>query len=242
MCCLGLAAQPGVKAEGDPKPGVIAVVLGREITAERKFDLQGLVFRALLDKYAANYGLEATEEEVTTFVRETAEKEKRLYARFEREREGLRRELASPELDEAARKAKQSRLQSLDTILKSSREQEERARNMGPAMEEARRRMGRHFVRMWKVNRALHARYGGRVIFQQAGIEPVDAYREFLREQEKEGAFRILDPACEGDFWRYFTDDSMHTFYRGDDAPKLLETPWWLMQEPAEDKSGAAVP
>ena len=45
------------------------------------------------------------------------------------------------------------------------------------------------FVRSWKINQALYRKYGGRVAFQQAGAEPVDAYRDFLKEQETKGQF-----------------------------------------------------
>jgi hypothetical protein len=73
------------------------------------------------------------------------------------------------------------------------------------------------------------------VIFQQAGVEPLDAYRDFLREQEKIGAFRILDRRYEASFWRYFTNDDMHTFYAKDEGAKFINTPWWMMEQPPQE-------
>ena len=97
------------------------------------------------------------------------------------------------------------------------------------------RQMARSFVKSWKINKALYEKYGGRVIFQQAGPEPLDAYRDFLKEQEKKGAFQIRDKQYEPEFWRYFTNDAMHTFYDKDDGTKFINTPWWLMDESLEE-------
>jgi hypothetical protein len=69
------------------------------------------------------------------------------------------------------------------------------------------------FVRQWKMNRALHAEFGGRIAFQQGGPEPVDAYRIFLEQAMARGDFAIADPALEPAFWRYYRDDSIHSFY-----------------------------
>ena len=94
-----------------------------------------------------------------------------------------------------------------------------------------RRKMGQSIIRQWKINRALYRQYGGRIIYQQLGPEPLDAYRQFLQEQQAAGAFRIVDPAFEDEFWWYFTDDSMHTFMeRGseDEAGAFTVPPWEL--------------
>ena len=72
------------------------------------------------------------------------------------------------------------------------------------------------------------------MIFQQAGPEPVDAYRDFLREQEKNGSFQILDKQYRAPFWQYFTNDAMHTFYSKSDGAKFINSPWWLMEQPAK--------
>lgn len=111
-----------------------------------------------------------------------------------------------------------------DHIAKNSHEMDAEMRSM-------KRELARTFVGMWKINRALYHKYGGRVIFQQSGPEPLDAYREFLKHQEKQGNFQIIDKSLEEDFWRYYTTSSMHVFYQGDEAAKFIETPWWVMEE-----------
>ncbi len=98
------------------------------------------------------------------------------------------------------------------------------------------REFARAIIQQWKVNRALYEQYGGRIIFQQLGPEPLDAYREFLEEKRREGAFEINDPELVAEFWRYFTDDSIHSFYRPGDpsGARALATPPWTQLEPPE--------
>ena len=92
-----------------------------------------------------------------------------------------------------------------------------------------RRDMARALIRQWKINKALHDQYGGRIIYQQLGPEPLDAYRQFLRQREADGAFVIRDQAIETSFWRYFTDDSIHDFMApgcADEAQAFRIPPW----------------
>lgn len=120
----------------------------------------------------------------------------------------------------------------IESILKTTREAEDRTKGMEDKMRAMKRNMALHFVKTWKINKSLYERYGGRVIFQQAGPEPLDAYRSFLKEQEKKGAFQIVNKDYEAPFWKYFVTDSMHTFYSKDDGAKLMNTPWWLLDKP----------
>jgi hypothetical protein len=92
-----------------------------------------------------------------------------------------------------------------------------------------RRDMGRAIIRQWKLNRALHEQYGGRVIYQQMGPEPLDAYRQFLEERQRAGDFTIDDPALAEAFWGYFTDDSLHDFMGAgsEDEARAFATPPW---------------
>jgi heat shock protein HslJ len=102
--------------------------------------------------------------------------------------------------------------------------------------ERMRRDMGRSMIRQWKLNRALYRRYGGRIIFQQLGPEPLDAYRRYFEERQAAGDFEIHDKALEEQFWRYFTDESMHSFYeRGSqEEARIFTTPPWEREAAAE--------
>jgi hypothetical protein len=94
------------------------------------------------------------------------------------------------------------------------------------------RDMARALIRQWKVNKALYDQYGGRLIYQQLGPEPLDAYRQFLRQRQADGAFAIRNQAIEASFWRYFTDESIHDFMApgGADEARAFTIPPWARQ------------
>ena len=224
--------QPGAT---DADKDVIAVVLGKKLTVKDKDKLNGLIFGALLEQFAKDNKIEPTEEELDAFVLKTEEKERQHQIKFEEDRKKLLAELKSATLSERERKDKESQLQTIESILKTTREMKEQTKGMEEQLRSMKRQMAQQFVRRWKINKALYAKYGGRVIFQQAGVEPLDAYRDFLKEKEKKGSFQILDKRYEASFWRYFTNDAMHTFYSKDDGAKFINTPWWMMEEPLDE-------
>ena len=85
------------------------------------------------------------------------------------------------------------------------------------------------FIRQWKINGALQRQYGGRIIFQQAGPEPLDATRRFLEAAEAASDVAIADPALAEPCWSYYRDDARHSFYQpGSRAEKAAFTapPW----------------
>jgi hypothetical protein len=93
----------------------------------------------------------------------------------------------------------------------------------------ARSEIAAAFIRQWKVNRALYQQYGGRIIFQQGGPEPLDAYRKFLEERAARGDFRITNKDLEAGFWRYYRDDSIHEFFKpgsAEEAKAFADPPW----------------
>jgi heat shock protein HslJ len=92
-----------------------------------------------------------------------------------------------------------------------------------------RREMAGAIIRQWKINKALYDQYGGRIIYQQLGPEPLDAYRRFLEQRQTEGAFTINDPALAKRFWHYFSDESIHDFMEPgstDEASAFVTPPW----------------
>jgi len=72
------------------------------------------------------------------------------------------------------------------------------------------------FLPPWKLNRWLYKRYGGRVIAQQLGPEAIDAMRDFLKEHEAKGDFKIHDSDLKLAFW----------------TPYLRENPGVVMPNP----------
>lgn len=83
----------------------------------------------------------------------------------------------------------------------------------------------------WKFQKHLYDKYGGgRILFQQAGLEAFDAYRAWLEDLEKQGQFAITDPQLRKTFYHYWTDHE-HGAFLTSDPERIHETflePDWL--------------
>jgi len=91
--------------------------------------------------------------------------------------------------------------------------------------QDAERRVAEYWVRAWKLNQALYREFGGRIIFQQAGWEPIDAYRKLLDQYAAKKAFVVHDPALRAAVYSYFE----HKFVYADEAKArfYFEKPYW---------------
>jgi hypothetical protein len=99
------------------------------------------------------------------------------------------------------------------------------------ALAAMRRAMATSMIRSWEINRSLHQTHGGRVIYQQFGPEPLDAYVAFLREAQRDGRFRINDPELGEAFWAFFEDAQRHDFYpEAEAAAAFLQPPWKIAE------------
>ena len=150
-----------------------ATVLGEEMRTGDAGEMQEDIVSRLFDRYAKEHGIEATDEEIDTYV------------------ENMRRGMSAMGLTG-------------ETELTEAEVAQ---------LEQMRQKMGRSMIRQWKLNRVLYRQYGGRIIFQQLGPEPIDAYRQFIEERRDAGDLTIHQKAFEDKFWRYFTTDSIHDFY-----------------------------
>lgn len=159
--------------------------------------------------------------------------------------------LSEYEYSERHRKHLESILESYRKILRQSGKREEEARQrdenlrkrfgedtvkeLHESLEKGRDKMARYTVARWKKNKALYEKYGGRVIFQQAGIEPIDAYRAQLRDIRKLGRLQILKPEFQDIFApleRYL--DMGHNYLPDTKEKKYFSKPYWETANPDE--------
>ena len=168
---------------------VVATVLGEEIRTDDPAEMQQIILARLFDRYSAEHGLGATDEEIETWITRMQEA---------MDADGLNaiRELSSEEAAE---------------------------------FESIRRQIARSIIEHWKLGQALYKQYGGRIVYQQLGPEPLDAYRDFLQEQQEAGAFAIGVLEYEADFWDYFINDTLHDFMEegSEDAAMAFEVEPW---------------
>ncbi len=215
---------------------VIAKVLGKDITFSQKDLLRGIILRSLFDAYAKENHISPTPDEINTFVIKTQELNQKEYLRREREREKILKQVDDESLSESDKAELRSKLEMYERIINSNlRVAAYIKENSG--MDRTRwERPAKQFIQAWKVNLALYEEYGGRVIYQQGGPEPLDAYLEFLLKSQEAGDFQIIDKKCESLFWNYFTNEKIHVFSPKENANNLMKIPWWTKKLPDESQ------
>lgn len=196
----------------------------------QKDKLTGIIFGALLNEYAKENNISPTDEEVEVFIAKSKERRVKMQSEWEQKKNELLEKLKSPNLTEAEREKINSELKTVEKLLESREKMEQYIKKDEAKSREAERNVAKQVILSWKINKSLYDRYGGRVIFQQAGPEPVDAYRDFLKKYEKKGSFQIMDETLKDQFWDYFVSDK-HTFYPTEEGTKFMNTPWWLLEK-----------
>lgn len=189
--------------------------------------LRTRVWKAVFEDYARQRNIAPTEAEITSQIEGHERMKLRTDAERARQRAALIDELKSPNLTDSRRKAAQQHLDTLNQLMEfdTKRTQELRDPAQKKIQQDAERRVAEYWVRSWKLNQALYREYGGRIIFQQAGWEPIDAYRKLLDQYAAKKAFVIPDPVLRAAVYSYFdhkfiyTDETKARFY--------FEKPYW---------------
>ena len=205
--------------------------------SSRNDKLSQLIWAPLVHQFCQRHACEPTDKEMTIFVERMESSKTENRRKWAAERASLSKEMDSPNLSEARKQELAKRLHMLETFLFAG---ENFTGSLSPEQEAAAERgVANQFIRAWKLNKALYDEYGGSVIFQQAGIEPLGAYRTWLEAHERKGDFQILDPTLRTAFWAYYVSTG-HTFIPVDELQKEtgketglkspFEKPWWLME------------
>jgi hypothetical protein len=227
------------------------VVLGEEIRDDRPSEradfLNQAVWTRLKAKYVRENKLEPTEEEIEEFLEGSRRAKEKSRAGWKERRERLQTELAGDDLNDQQRVESEERLKTLERLLESDLQDEADREQMTPEEREDLKRferdMARDWVTRWKVNNSLFEKCGGRVMFQQAGMEPYDAYRQFLTDQEKAGAFKILDEELREEYWAEWPEDppGPKAFVsEGEQAKSAISKRWWVEGVKEKEEGEAA--
>lgn len=225
--CLALMAAPA------PTPGdVVATLHGKPILRAEAPDGRSLfprIFGALLEDFARDQKIAITDEEIENYAQAVeADMEK---ARAEWRADIARLELERPKASPERQKQIDEEIAMHRRTLESDAKAHEFVRSLPRSeIERSNREVYGSTLRQYRINQALYRKYGGRVIFQQFGPEPLDAYRALLRDAEEKGTFKIVDASYREQFFEYF-DDRIHTFTDDEkEKRRLMTTDWWLEQ------------
>jgi hypothetical protein len=216
---------PKTDAEQKAKLALAEYTTWYERTREEAF--KSLVWSSVFADFARKRKVEPAPAEIDSQIRE----QKKFMAvdkvRREKQRKELIAELKSPGLTDARRKEAKQYLDTLNS-LRDHDARMEKARS-DPAAEkrwqDSERRVAAVWVKQWKVNQALYREFGGRIIFQQAGWEPIDAYRSLLDRYKAGKRFIVHDPSLQEAVYRYFR----YKFVYADEkkAKFYFERPYW---------------
>jgi hypothetical protein len=212
---------------GDPAAPVAGAVLGTTVHTRDAEELRYIVLRQLSRRHVEERGIAVTQAERDAYVRMVREGLAKDRERSAARRAELAGKLAAGGLPEAERAGLMTEIASLDQTLAAPADL--RSAPESPEDAEARQQVANALILQWKINQTLYRQYGGRIIFQQGGPEPLDAYRRLLEEAQSRGDFRIVNKDLEVPFWRYYRDDSIHSFYRAgspEEAAAFRVAPW----------------
>jgi ABC-type glycerol-3-phosphate transport system substrate-binding protein len=227
LLVCAVAAGCAHSTYGDPAVPVAATVLGTTVHTRDAEELRYVVLRELTGRYAQERGIAVTQAEKDAYLRSVQQGLAKDRAQKAARRDELAARLAAGGLSDAERLRLAAEIASLDDFLAALGDAG--TAQADPQDEQARQQIAAAFIQQWKINRALYRQYGGRIIFQQGGPEPLDAYRRFLEEAQARGDFRIVNRELEAAFWRYYRDDSIHSFYRSgskEEAQAFAFAPW----------------
>ena len=205
-----MAAESYGKAE-DP---LVAEVLGMEIRTKDVSLMQAVIGQKLLEKYALEHKIEVPQKDIDLYINNLdafmAEDRKRREAEIV----ATQVQLKSGSLSDEEKTNLLSSLKVLES-LKDMEAKEDKEKAMNPeGLLKDKQTVAKTFLKQGLINKALYQQYGGRIIFQQMGAEPYDAMHKFLKEEEKNGSFKIIDKSFEAPFWNYYSDESKHSFFK----------------------------
>lgn len=211
----------------EPDAPIVATVLGDTIRLRDTGDATRAIVARLRERYASEQGImpataevDAQAENLRLTLRKDAQRWRSSLEEIDRRL--LQRSLKGPE-----RKALEDERRVLATLL--------RAGPAGPAestpLEDPRivRFLAEGVVQQWKIDRALHRQYGGRIAVMSDGLQPLDAYRRFLEERRDRGDFQFLSLELERDFWKSFAPGPAQDFLAAgsrEEAQAYAVPPW----------------
>lgn len=236
---LGVAGLAPAQAADPAGDQAIASIFGQNVydkdliapggatQAAKAEMLRHRVWKAVFDDYARRRSIAATDAEIRSHTESHRRMKLRLDAERTRRRAALIAEIESPNTNETQRRAAQQELNTLGQIAEfdAAREREAQDPAQRGIQQASERRVAEHWVRQWKLNQALYREFGGRLVFQQGGAEPIDAYRKLLERYEANKALVFRDLAWRAAVYSYF--DHRFVFVNEAAARFYFEKPWW---------------
>ncbi|MBN2454992.1 MAG: hypothetical protein JXB29_00405 [Sedimentisphaerales bacterium] len=183
----------------------------------------GRFFKPLWDEYTKEKGINVTEQEIKEFKEHMRTFWSSENQRRKTERDNFAKELIAENLEADKKAELEKNCNMYSHLLEIAPDPNRMYRSSNDVCKSV--------ILSWKIKRELYNQYKGRVIFQQAGPEPLDAFRLFFEEQQSKGNFKFYNKDAEDLFWDYYRNVK-HTVYKGpNEAEQIINTPWWLKEK-----------
>lgn len=167
----------------------------------QQWELMGRVAKAfgkpISDRFVKERKIDATEEEIAAFKKTSREQRQKHLRETEDQFEKVKTELVPPNLSSEVRIKLEEKQAMLDRLLPMLRD---------AAVADVPDELARMFIVARKTERELQRTYGGRMIFQQAGLEALDARRMLYEEAEKNGDLVFDDAGVRHIFFYYYSN------------------------------------
>ncbi|MEA3468273.1 MAG: hypothetical protein U9R57_08635 [Thermodesulfobacteriota bacterium] len=212
---LSVAAVPthAVESYGNPEDPVVAEVLGMQIRTKDPAEMQSVIGAKIFHEYAKQNKIVASQKDIDRYMALIAK-----FMRDDRKKRDARRveiqqQLKTGSLPAERTKHLQSELATLEDLHKEALAEDSGSKQEKEEILKVQQATAKSIIEQWMINKALYHQYGGRIIHQQTGPDPIDAVYDFLKEQQKKEAFKILNKSFDEFFWEYFANENKHCFY-----------------------------
>jgi hypothetical protein len=216
--------EPDSKTLESLKKSASQAKLSDALVEYKRNRLSELILQPLKKQFMEESNIQVSDKDLDDFSNAMMANEKEARGAYEKKIKEWQDELKKEGLPDAKKAELEQRIKGLRTFLSQGKEKQL----------ETYREIGKRIVETWKVDRELYALFGGTVVLQQAGPEPVGAYRAFLEREEKKGNFEIYQKELRDRFWEYYSRKQPSAIVKD----KVdFTTPWWLMTKPKEVNS-----
>jgi hypothetical protein len=200
----------------------------------------GRYFKPLWDEYAKQKKIVVTEQEIKEYKEKMISFMASQKIEWKRKRDNLAKELVAQNLKDDKKAELEKTFNLYDRLIEKSPDLNliyySSDSNTAKSIDDATKSV----ILNYKIYQALYRQYKGRVIFQQAGPEPLDAFRQFFEEQQSKGKLKFYNKDAEDLFWDYYRN-VRHTFITDpNEVERAMNTPWWSQIKKENDYDAQA--
>ncbi|MGA2322720.1 MAG: hypothetical protein ABSG22_02625 [Sedimentisphaerales bacterium] len=233
----------------DIEPNLDTQKKQRESTTNEQFALwqkqtrasnMGRYFRPLLDNYAKEKGLTITEQEIKEYKEKMINFMTSQKIEWKRKKDNLAKELVAENLKDDKKAELEKSFNLYDRLIEKSPDLNLIYYSTDSNIAKSVNDTTKSFILNYKIYQALYRQYKGRVIFQQAGPEPLDAFRQFFEEQQSKGKFKFYNKDAEDLFWDYYRNVKHIFITDPNEVEKTMNTKWWLQEKKENDYDAQA--